>query len=191
MARAKRKKPHHPARAHDRRAQDLPYNAEVATVEVDDPLALEPGDKVVALRSIRNDPLGRLHSHRQIDDVQLQGGRAFQADWEKAERGPRAVDTTREYVDGGTQREPITEAQRRAISRLNRVERELGADGSALVHEVLILGMTMEQVGERRGLRTQRWNDYFARRLKECLDRLALIYGFATPHPIPVKSLQR
>ncbi|MGY3605962.1 MULTISPECIES: DUF6456 domain-containing protein [unclassified Bradyrhizobium] len=191
MPRAKRKKPYHPARAHDRRAQDLPYNAEVAAVEVDDPLALEPGDKVVALRSVRNDPLGRLHSHRQIDDTQFRGGRAFQSDWEKAERGPRAVDTTREYVDGGTQREPITEAQRRAVSRLNRVERELGADGSALVHEVLILGMTMEQVGERRGLRTQRWNDYFARRLKECLDRLALIYGFATPHPVPVKSLQR
>lgn len=191
MPRAKRKKPYHPARAHDRRAQDLPYNAEVATVEVDDPLALEPGDKIVALRSIRNDPLGRLHSHRQIDDAQLRGGRAFQSDWEKAERGPRAVDTTREYVDGGARREPITEAQRRAVSRLNRVERELGADGSALVHEVLILGMTMEQVGERRGLRTQRWNDYFARRLKECLDRLALIYGFATPHPVAVKSLQR
>jgi len=43
-----------------------------------------------------------------------------------------------------------------------------------------VQGMTMEQVGERRGLRSQRWNDYFARRFKECLDRLALIYGFAT-----------
>ena len=71
------------------------------TVEVDDPLALEPGEKIVALRSIRNDPLGRLHSHRQIDEAQYQGGRAFQNDWEKAERGPRAVDPTREYVDGG------------------------------------------------------------------------------------------
>ncbi len=60
---------------------------------------------------------------------------------------------------------------------MNRAEHELGADGSMLVHDVLILGMTMEQVGERRGLRTQRWQDYFARRLKECLDRLALIYG--------------
>jgi hypothetical protein len=29
-------------------------------------------------------------------------------------------------------------------------------------------------------LHTQRWIDYFARRFKECLDRLALIYGFAT-----------
>ena len=47
--------------------------------------------------------------------------------------------------------------------RLNRVERELGADGSALVHNVLVDGMTMEQVGQRRGLVTQRWKDYFSR----------------------------
>jgi len=66
------------------------------------------------------------------------------------------------------------------VLRLNRAERELGADGSALVHEVLILGMTMEQIGQRRGVRGQRWIDYFARRFRECLDRPALIYGFAT-----------
>ena len=96
MPRVKRKKPYSPSRAHDRRAQNLPYNAEVAAIEVDDPLGLEPGDKIVALRSLRNDPLGRLHSHRQIDQAQFRGGRAFQHDWEKAERGPRAVDTTRE-----------------------------------------------------------------------------------------------
>jgi hypothetical protein len=191
MSRAKRKRPYHPAGMHDRRSQDLPHHAEVAAVEVDDPLALEPGDKIVVLRSIRNDPLGRLHSHRQIDESQYRGGRAFQSDWEKAERGPRAVDTTREYVDGGERREPITDSQRKAVLRLNRIERELGADGASLVHDVLILGMTMEQVRQRRGLLTQRWSDYFSRRLRECLDRLALIYGFATAHPVSVKTLPR
>ena len=180
MARTARKKSLRLAKIHDRRSHDLPRNAQVVSVEVDDPLGLEPGDKIVALRSIRNDPLGRLHSHRQIDEAQYRGGRAFQSDWERAERGPQAVDPTREYVDGAQMREPITEGQRRAVLRLNPAERELGADGSALVHDVLVQGMTMEQVGERRGLRSQRWNDYFARRLKECLDRLALIYGFAT-----------
>ena len=180
MARAKRNKPRHPTKVHDRRSRDLLRNAEVAAVEVDDPFGLEPGDKIVTLRSIRNDPLGRLHTHRQIDEAQYQGGRAFQSDWEKAERGPQAVDPTREYVDGGQRREPITEGQRKAVLRLNRAERELGADGSALVHEVLILGMTMEQIGQRRGVRGQRWIDYFARRVRECLDRLALMYGFAT-----------
>ena len=77
-------------------------------------------------------------------------------------------------------REPIAERQRKAVLRFNRVERELGADGAALVHDILVLGMTMEQVGLRRSLRSQRWIDYFARRFRECLDRLALIYGFAT-----------
>src|SRR3954447_23037944 len=180
MPKAKRRKPYNPAKAHDRRARDLLRNAEVASVEVDNPLALEPGEKIVTLRSIRNDPLARLHSHHQIDEAQYRGGRAFQNDWEKAERGPRAVDPTREYVAGGQAREPITESQRKAVLRLSRGERDLGADGSALVHEVLILGMTMEQVGQRRGLCSQRWKDYFARRFCECLDRLALIYGFST-----------
>ena len=113
MAWARRNKAHKSAKVHDRRARDLPRNAEVAAVEVDDPLALEPGEKIVTLRSIRNDPLGRLHSRGQIDEAQYQGGRAFQDDWEKAERG-------------------------------------------------------------------QRWIDYFAKRFRECLDRLALLYGFAT-----------
>lgn len=40
MPRAKRRKPYDPAGTHDRRSQDLPFNAEVATVEIDDPLAL-------------------------------------------------------------------------------------------------------------------------------------------------------
>jgi hypothetical protein len=49
-------------------------------------------------------------------------------------------------------REPITEGQRKAVLRLGRAERELSADGAALVHEVLIMGLSMEQVGQRRNL---------------------------------------
>jgi hypothetical protein len=191
VSRAKRNRSSRLVKIHDRRSRDLPRNAEVVEVEVDDPLGLEPGEKIVTLRSIRNDPLGRLHSHHQIDEVQYQGGRAFQNDWEKAERGPQAVDPAREYVDGARTREPVTEAQRKAVLRLNRIERELGADGAALVHEVLVQGMTMEQVGQRRGLRTQRWNDYFSRRFRECLDRLALIYGFATDKKKPTAPMAR
>ncbi|MCP3476960.1 hypothetical protein NLM33_43160 [Bradyrhizobium sp. CCGUVB1N3] len=180
MARAKRSKTYRLESIYDRRSRDLPLHAEVAEAEVDNPLALDPGEKIIALRSIRNDPLGRLHSHHQIDEAQYRGGRAFQNDWENAERGPQAVDPGREYVDGTLGREPVTESQRQAVLRLNRIERELGTDGAALVHDVLVLGLTMEQVGERRAVRSQRWNDYFSKRLQECLDRLAQIYGFAS-----------
>jgi hypothetical protein len=176
---------------HDRRSRDLPLNAEVAEVEVDNPLALDPGEKIVALRSVRNDPIGRLHSHRQIDEAQYRGGRAFQDDWERAERGPQAVDPTRDYVDGVGRREAVTENQRQAVLRLNRIERELGIDGAALVHDVLIHGLTMEQIGQRRAVCSQRWNDYFSRRFRECLDRLALAYGFATEGPDQRHDLRR
>ncbi|MBR0856791.1 hypothetical protein [Bradyrhizobium liaoningense] len=180
MARLRRNKSYKLTNIYDRRSRDLPFNVEVAEVEVDNPLALDPGEKIVAVRSVRSDPLGRLHAHHQIDEAQYRGGRAFQSDWERAERGPQAMDPTREYVDGARTREPVTESQRQAVLRLNRVERELGTDGAALVHDVLVLGLTMEQIGQRRAVRTQRWNDYFARRFRECLDRLALVYGFAT-----------
>lgn len=180
MARVRRSKSYKLTGIYDRRSRELPFNAEVAEVEVDNPLALDAGEKIVVVRSVRGDPLGRLHAHHQIDEAQYRGGRAFQNDWERAERGPQAVDPTREYVDGARSREPVTEAQRQAVLRLNRVERELGTDGAALVHDVLVLGLTMDEIGQRRAVRTQRWNDYFARRFRECLDRLALIYGFAT-----------
>lgn len=180
MARARRNKSHKLTEVYDRRSCEVPFNAELAEVEVDNPLALEAGEKITAIRSIRGDPLGRLHAHHQIDEAQYRGGRAFQNDWERAERGLQAMDPTREHVDGARTREPVTESQRQAVLRLNRVEHELGTDGAALVHDVLVLGLTMDQVGERRAVRTQRWNDYFARRFRECLDRMALIYGFAT-----------
>jgi hypothetical protein len=180
VTRTKRSRSYRLAQVYDRRSRDLPLNAETVEVEVDNPLALDPGEKILALRSVRNDPLGRLHSHHQIDEAQYRGGRAFQSDWERAERGPQAVDPTRDYVDGTRGREAVTESQRQAVLRLNRIERELGTDGAALVHDVLVLGLTMEQIGQRRAVRSQRWNDYFSKRLQECLDRLALIYGFAT-----------
>jgi hypothetical protein len=180
VGRVRRNRSYKLAQIYDRRSREVPFNAEVAEVEIDNPLALDPGEKIMAIRSIRSDPLGRLHSHHQIDEAQYRGGRAFQNDWERAERGPQAMDPTREYVDGARTREPVTESQRQAVLLLNRIERELGTDGAALVHDVLVLGLTMDQIGQRRAVRTQRWNDYFARRFRECLDRLALIYGFAT-----------
>lgn len=191
MARAKRSKSYKLAKTYDRRSRGLLPNAEMAHVEVDNPLALDPGEKIVALRSIRSDPLGRLHSHRQIDEAQYRGGRAFQSDWERAERGPQAVDPTREYVDGMSGREPVTESQRQAVLRLNRIERELGTDGAALVRDVLVLGLAMEQIAQRRAVQSQRWRDYFSKRLQECLDRLALFYGFATEAPARRQGLDR
>jgi hypothetical protein len=176
MARIKRT-PYDPSKAHDRRTTDLLRNARVAPIEVDDPLEL--GGKLLVMRSTRDDPLAELHARGQIDEAQYQSGRSFQDDFETAERGPRAIDPSKEAVDGGMAPEPITEAQRKAARQLAVVYRALGQDGSALVHEVLVHGKTRAQVAEARGLAGERWEKYFGIRFRECLDCMALVYGFA------------
>jgi len=176
--RRRRGKPYDPSKPiHDRRSTDLLRNAVVAPIEVDDPL--EAGGKLIVMRSIRNDPLANLHARNHIDEAQYQAGRKFQSDFEAAERGPRAIDPSKEAVDGGVMPEPITESQRKAVMSLNRAERVLGADGSGIVHAVLIEGQSMSQVGERRRLSGERWEKFFGMRFRECLNTLAQLYGFA------------
>jgi hypothetical protein len=169
--------PAYASAVHNRRSTDLLAAGQYSTMNVEDPY--EVGGKVQVERQLRGDPLGRLHAHRQIDEAQYHGGRAFQEDFETAERGPRAIDPTKEAVDGGQFPEPITEGQRKAVMRLNRAERTLGADGAALIHDVLVNRKHIREVGEGRGLSGERWEKYFGLRFRECLDTLARLYGFA------------
>lgn len=180
MGRPKRNKPYDPSKiTHNRQATDLLRNAQVVPIDVDDPMGLEPGDKIRVLRSTRDDPLADHHARHHIDEAQYEGGRAFQRDFETAERGPRAIDPSKEAVDGGLPPEPLTDAQTRAMAGLRRAYRELGMDGTALVHDVLVHGRTMAQVAASRGLSGRRWDEYFGMRFRECLDSLATVYGFA------------
>jgi hypothetical protein len=176
-----RPKPYNPAApVHDRRSSDFNRGiaGHMAAIEVDDPI--EKGGKLVVMRNTRNDPLAGMHARKFIDEAQYQAGRAFQDDFETAERGPRAIDPGKEAVDGGRLPEPITEQQRKAVLRLAKVERDLGKDGSAIVHDVLITGLGISQLVSRRGYQGEYWRKYFGKRFGECLDRLAVCYGFAT-----------
>lgn len=179
MARTKRREPYDPSKAHDRRATESNQGVSkyLTPREVDDPY--EAGGKIIVMRSTRDDPLADLHARHMIDEAQYQAGREFQSDFETAERGPRAIDPSKEAVDGGLAPEPITEAQRRAARQLAVVYRQLGQNGSALVHDVLVHAKTRAQVAASRGLSGKRWEEYFGMRFRECLDCLAQVYGFA------------
>lgn len=167
------------AAVHDRRSTDLPASADVAAIEVDDPLALEHGDKIVVYRQLRNDPLARLHSHHQIDEAQYMAGRAYQRDWETAERGARAIDPTKEAVDGGRLPEPITESQRTAAIRLNKANAAIGQIGSAIVHDMLIVGLTVDGVARKHGKLGQYQLRLLNQKFRESLDELAKFYGLS------------
>jgi len=47
------------------------------------------------------------------------------------------------------------------------------------VQAALIHARSFRQIAEARGLSGQEWERYFAKRLWECLNSLAVVYGFA------------
>jgi hypothetical protein len=167
-------------RVHDRRATDVALQAEVATVDVDDPYATRSGEKITVLRQLRGDPLARLHSHRQIDEAQFRAGRAFQRDCETAERGVRALDPTRERVDGGAPAEPFSDRQARAKRRLIALETVLGRTMHRVTHAVLVDGMSMETTAQRLFKREgEAAAKYVGQLFRDSLDVLAGEYGLA------------
>jgi hypothetical protein len=146
-------------------------------IEVDDPY--EAGAKTTAERNIKNDPLANLHARKQIDEAQYHAGRAFQNDFETIQGHQQACDPSQPYVDQSFRHRSMSDAYSKAFARLNNVHVKLGAIGSPLIHSVLIDGKTMEQVAQDRGLVGERWNKYYGVLFRQCLDCLALLYGFA------------
>jgi len=162
---------------HDRRGMtELPKNAKVAPIEVDDPL--EPGAKILAFRNIETDPLGWLKSHNVINAAQYEGGRKWQHYYEILEGGIRSFDYSKPKVDGGSIHEPLTDARNDAALFLKEARRLLGVDGDAITRDCLVGRMLPGEIAVARGKTSQRDRDYYSRRLIECLELLAVLGGF-------------
>jgi hypothetical protein len=170
--------------AHDRKSTDLPINAVVAPVVVDDPFS-NRGEKIEVMRSLRDDPLAGMFSRAQIDDAQYRAGRQWQSFHEQSAIGALgAIDPTKEAVDGGRMRDVLTDKQAKAIMELRRIEPVLGMEGAALVRDVLGARMSIAVAAARRGCMSEAEAKYIGRRFRESLETLAVHWGFAGK-PLP------
>ncbi len=168
-------------RIHERLAADLPINSRVSIAIVQDPYS-DCGEQIQVLRSTRDDPLSGLHARRFIDTAQLAAGRRWQELYEKAEVGSiRAIDPTKEAVDGGRIPEPITDYQIKALRQLDEAHAWLGKVDYMIVFTVLGDRMMLKDAAERHGYITAREQDYFGRRFKTSLEQLAELWGFVSP----------
>ncbi len=166
------------SRIHERLSEDLPINSSVSIAIVDDPL--ERGAKLKVLRSIRDDPLAGLHSRQQIDDAQLAAGREWQRHFEGAAVGQiRAIDPTKDAVDGGRFPDPLTDKFSKSIKELELAAIALGHEGAALVMDILGQRISIRDAAEKRGLFTKSGWEYTGRRFRECLESLARLWGYA------------
>lgn len=165
-------------RVHERIASDLPINSRVAIAVVSDPYS-ETGEQIAVIRSVRDDPLADMRSRGVIDEAMFWAGRKWQSLHECSEIGPiGAIDPTREAVDGGKPRDPITDRQIDAFRQLDKARRELGMIGERLVKDVLGGGMTIGQVADKWGHSSAREQNYISRRFRESLETLGQLWGF-------------
>lgn len=76
--------------------------------------------------ALRDDPVGRMHSRKQIDEAQYKAARAYQQPADQATLGAvRSVDLSRTKVSGGQAPDPLTPGRQRAMERLRAVEERL------------------------------------------------------------------
>jgi hypothetical protein len=163
-----------PAVVHDRRSRDTVSAGHYAPIEVDDPYA--KGEKILVFRQLRHDQLAWYHAHHRIDDGQYEAGRAYQRDWEAAERGARAIDPTKEKVDGGLGIDPLPVQQIAARSKLVVIEAVLGRMAARLVHAVLVRGVKVDEMARNQS-RGER--EHTGRQFRDALEVLAVEYGLS------------
>lgn len=165
---------------HDRRAT-LPKSMHVAEAIVDDPYGTIPGAKVLVYRHLRNDPVAAMHAARQIGDLELMAARRWQRYYILSQvGGVKAIDTTREKVDGGKFIGPIDEKSLAAQDKINEAAAYLGKEGAGLINDVLGLELTIKVAALRRGFETKSKIEYCGARFRECLKTLVSIYGYTT-----------
>jgi hypothetical protein len=162
----------------DRRAEHAHRQATLVPVEVPDPY--EPGATVIAFKNAKGDPLERLRQQSDIDEAQYQAGKAYERDMELAEIGNvKAVDPTKEAVDGGRLPEAVTEPQRKAMERLREAARVMGLFAESVVRGVLERNVSPAQLAIARGFSTRREQLHYGWIFRRALEELTLVYQTA------------
>ena len=161
---------------YDRMSKDLPINSVVAPAIVKD----SAGDHIQVVRSLRDDPLAGMKARGQIDEAQYLAGRDWQMYQEHSEiGGVRAIDFTRDAVDGGRFKEPDITRMSVALAELKAGRALLGEYGASIVEDVLMRRRTIVEIANARMMPRQREIDYLGRRFRECLESLAKHWGYA------------
>jgi len=85
-----------------------------------------------------------------------------------------------ERVDGSRiPQASITDAQIRAFADLTKAMTALGLEGESLVKDFLGRGWCLSDIAARRGVTSERERGYIGWRLRECLNTLAVTFGYA------------
>ncbi|TCA70487.1 hypothetical protein [Rhizobium leguminosarum] len=133
---------------------------------------------VPAIVNLKESAVTMLASRGRIDAAQLAAATRFRALWEAMCRSTRAIDYSREPVDGAGRADPIGHRQMHAAQELRRIRPLLGEKGYWLVSRICGEGYSLgEVVGSGASKRSKL---KAARDLRELLDLLCEFWNLST-----------
>src|SRR6516165_1991915 len=140
---------------------------------------------LTAIVNLREDPIGRMHARRQVDEAQYSAARAYQQLYDRATIGTLSpADPSRIRVDGGKAPDPISAVRMAAATRLRSVEGTLkdwhGHAGLSLTRRVLTGGKSVDKAARDFGANSEREARFWGLLFRKCLDVLAKALGFAS-----------
>ena len=142
--------------------------------------------------NLREDPIGRMHARRQVDEAQYSAARAYQRLYDCATIGNLSpADPSRIRVDGGRFPDPISAARMAAAKQLRSVEGTLkdwhGFAGLSLTRCVLTGGKSVDRAARDFGASSEREARFWGLLFRKCLDVLARVLGFANSAKRPTR----
>ncbi len=136
--------------------------------------------RIRALQNARESPITWMYVHHKqtgVTEAQVRAAGKFRSLYETAGgAGVGSFDYTREPVDGGGVTDPLNDRMVDAAKELAGVATRLGPAGYDLVEKVCGQCIFISQLDPRR--RTQ---NKLSENMKDCLDSLAIFWGFQTP----------
>lgn len=148
---------------------DNPYYSRAHDSDQSNPM------KIKAQINIRESAITTLAARKLIDESQRAAADRFRGLWEAmGGAGAGSFDYSREPVDGGGAREPLTERQIRAGMELKRAQAILGVRAYDIMSKVAGQGFAIQDLAKTQRERTT-LTDY----LKDGLDELARAWGYA------------
>lgn len=156
----------------------------VAPIEVTDPY--DQSAKILVMRSLRDDPLGRMHDRKQIDEAQYRAGDQWRDYYAIIEvGGAQAIDPSKDAVDGGYFRDNRdSDRYSRAFNEMRRASTAAGMLGEQSLKDVLANRLFLNQVAALRNISAETASERF----KTALEAIAILWGFAVECPITKRS---
>lgn len=131
--------------------------------------------KISAVMNVRESGIATLAAQKKLDMYQVAAADKVRKLWETmGGAGAGAIDYSREHVDGGPSRDPITQRQVSAGKELARIRPLVGKHGFELVIMIAGNGQSLHDLYQ-----TRRERDTAADMLRVYLTQLAVMWGFA------------